>query len=124
MNKIAITGLGLVSPSGIDKRVFWANIKAGHSTVDHIKRFDATKYRSRIAGQVRELEAKLAKHERTDILIEATYLRKLEQATLVPWHESAAFNRWAGFGLGLIAAGLTAWAAIEVYEEINPRSNQ
>ena len=29
MNKIAITGLGIVSPSGIDKRKFWANVKRG-----------------------------------------------------------------------------------------------
>lgn len=33
MQKIAITGLGIVSPSGIDKRQFWANVKAGRSAV-------------------------------------------------------------------------------------------
>ena len=56
MEKIAITGLGIISPSGIDKRVFWANIKAGRSAVDKIERFDASLYPSRIAGQVKELE--------------------------------------------------------------------
>lgn len=57
MDKIAITGLGVISPSGIDKRVFWANIKAGRSAVEKIERFDASLYASRIAGQVRELDA-------------------------------------------------------------------
>ncbi len=57
MEKIAITGLGIVSPSGIDKRVFWANIKAGHSKVGTIERFDASKYPSHVAGQVHELDA-------------------------------------------------------------------
>src|SRR3989344_3250485 len=57
MEKIAITGLGVVSPSGIDKRTFWANIKAGHSTVEKIERFDSSRYPSHIAGQVRELDA-------------------------------------------------------------------
>lgn len=57
MQKIAITGLGVISPSGIDKRVFWANIKAGRSAVEKIERFDASLYASRIAGQVKELEA-------------------------------------------------------------------
>ncbi len=57
MEKIAITGLGVISPSGIDKRVFWANIKAGRSAVEKIERFDASLYPSRIAGQVKELEA-------------------------------------------------------------------
>jgi hypothetical protein len=28
MEKIAITGIGVVAPSGIGKRQFWANIKA------------------------------------------------------------------------------------------------
>src|SRR5665213_2308532 len=56
MEKIAITGLGVISPSGIDKRVFWANIKAGRSAVEKIERFDASLYASRIAGQVKELE--------------------------------------------------------------------
>ncbi len=57
MNKIAITGLGVVTPSGIDKRKFWANIKAGRSAVEKITRFDADKYDSHIAGHVHELDA-------------------------------------------------------------------
>ncbi|MCD4781379.1 MAG: beta-ketoacyl-[acyl-carrier-protein] synthase family protein [Candidatus Omnitrophica bacterium] len=57
MEKIAITGIGLVSPSGIDKRQFWANIKAGRSAVEEITRFDSSKYESRIAGHVHELDA-------------------------------------------------------------------
>ncbi len=57
MKKVAITGCGLVTPSGIDQRVFWANIKAGHSNVSKIERFDASKYISQVAGQVKELEA-------------------------------------------------------------------
>ena len=57
MEKIAITGLGLVSPSGIDKRKFWANIKAGRSAVKKIDRFDASLYPSHVAGHVHELDA-------------------------------------------------------------------
>src|SRR3989338_5316849 len=57
MNPIAITGLGVVSPSGIDKRKFWANVKAGRSAVEMITRFDASKYKSHIAGHVHELDA-------------------------------------------------------------------
>jgi len=57
MEKIAITGIGIVSPSGIDKRKFWANIKAGRSAIEKITRFDASKYPSHIAGHVHELDA-------------------------------------------------------------------
>lgn len=57
MDKIAITGLGIISPSGIDKRKFWANVKAGRSAVEKITRFDAGKYASHVAGHVHELDA-------------------------------------------------------------------
>ncbi len=56
MEKIAITGIGVVTPSGIGKRQFWANIKSGRSFVKEITRFDASKYPSHIAGQIDDLE--------------------------------------------------------------------
>jgi 3-oxoacyl-[acyl-carrier-protein] synthase II len=56
MNKIAVTGIGIVSPSGIGKRQFWANIKSGRSFVKKITRFDAAAYPSHIAGQIDDLE--------------------------------------------------------------------
>ncbi|MFH1281447.1 MAG: beta-ketoacyl synthase N-terminal-like domain-containing protein [Candidatus Omnitrophota bacterium] len=56
MHKIAITGMGVVSPSGIGKRQFWANIKSGRSFIKKITRFDAVKYPSHIAGQIDDLE--------------------------------------------------------------------
>ena len=56
MEKIAITGIGVVSPSGIGKRQFWANLKSGRSFIREITRFDASLYPSRIAGQIDDLE--------------------------------------------------------------------
>ncbi|MBM3244295.1 MAG: beta-ketoacyl-[acyl-carrier-protein] synthase family protein [Candidatus Omnitrophica bacterium] len=55
MEKIAVTGIGIVAPSGIGKRQFWANIKAGRPFVKKITRFDASRYPSHIAGQIDEL---------------------------------------------------------------------
>src|SRR3989338_7568873 len=57
MDKIAITGIGIVSPSGMDKRKFWSNVSHGRSAVEAITRFDASKYASHIAGHVHELDA-------------------------------------------------------------------
>ena len=57
MDPIAITGLGVISPSGMDKKVFWANVAHGRSAVEKIERFDASAYPSRIAGTVKELDA-------------------------------------------------------------------
>lgn len=57
MQKIAITGIGVVSPSGIEKRKFWSNVSHGRSAVETIKRFDASRYASHVAGCVHELDA-------------------------------------------------------------------
>jgi len=57
MDKIAITGLGVISPSGLDKRRFWSNIAHGRSAIEKITRFDASKYPSHVAGHVHELDA-------------------------------------------------------------------
>lgn len=57
MNRIAVTGVGIVAPSGIGKRPFWANIKAGRSFVKEITRFDARSYPAHIAGQIDDLDA-------------------------------------------------------------------
>ncbi len=56
MEKIAVTGIGIVAPSGVGKRQFWANVKSGRSFVKEITRFDASKYPSHIAGQIDDLE--------------------------------------------------------------------
>lgn len=55
-DKIAVTGIGVVAPSGIGKRQFWANIKSGRPFIKEITRFDSSKYPSHIAGQIDDLE--------------------------------------------------------------------
>ncbi len=55
-DRVAITGVGVVSPCGLKKETFWANLKKCESFIDEIKRFDASLYPSRIAGQVHELD--------------------------------------------------------------------
>lgn len=55
--KIAITGFGIVAPSGIDKKAFWANIKAGRCAIKKIERYDSSLYPSHIGGQIHDLDA-------------------------------------------------------------------
>ncbi len=51
-NRIAITGIGVLSPAGISKDVFWKNCQSGKSFVSEITKFDASKYPSHIAGEI------------------------------------------------------------------------
>lgn len=56
MDKVAVTGMGIVIPSGIGRRQAWANLKSGRSFIKKITRFDAGQYPSHIAGQIDDLE--------------------------------------------------------------------
>jgi len=54
--RVVITGIGIVSPVGLDLDQNWANIVAGNSGIDQINNFDASGYPSTIAGEVRDLD--------------------------------------------------------------------
>ena len=51
--RVAITGLGIISPVGNSVAEAWSNIVAGRSGIGPITRFDAGKFACRIAGEVR-----------------------------------------------------------------------
>jgi 3-oxoacyl-[acyl-carrier-protein] synthase II len=51
--RVVVTGIGLVSPVGLDAPSTWEALLAGSSGVGPITRFDATDYPCRIAGEVR-----------------------------------------------------------------------
>jgi len=51
--RVAVTGLGIVSPVGLDVKEAWDNILAGRSGITGITRFDASPYASQIAGEVK-----------------------------------------------------------------------
>jgi 3-oxoacyl-[acyl-carrier-protein] synthase II len=53
---VAVTGLGLVSPLGIGNSENWSALLAGASGVGPITRFDASRFTSRIAGEVKNFD--------------------------------------------------------------------
>ena len=54
--RVVVTGLGIVSPVGNNVGSAWENILAGRSGVSRITRYDASAYRSQIAGEVRDFQ--------------------------------------------------------------------
>ncbi len=54
--RVAVTGLGIVSPVGTGIAEAWGNITAGKSGIAPITRFDASTYTSRIAGEVKNFD--------------------------------------------------------------------
>ncbi|MEA3485996.1 MAG: beta-ketoacyl-ACP synthase II, partial [Candidatus Aerophobetes bacterium] len=67
-HRVAITGMGVVSPIGIGIKEFREALFAGKSGIKRITCFDPSRYRSRIAGEVKDfnpqqyLSPKEAKH--------------------------------------------------------------
>ena len=65
--RVAITGLGILAPSGIGKDEFWSSLAAGKSSVDYITSFDVSTYPCKVAGQIKSffprdfLSARIAK---------------------------------------------------------------
>ncbi|MBO4780299.1 MAG: beta-ketoacyl-ACP synthase II [Selenomonadaceae bacterium] len=55
-NRVAVTGLGAVSPIGIGKEKFWSALTAGTNGIGRITQFDATEYSSQIAGEVQDFD--------------------------------------------------------------------
>jgi len=59
MNKgrrVVVTGLGIMSPLGLEVDRFWENLISGKSGVSRIDRFDVEKIASKIAAQIRDFE--------------------------------------------------------------------
>ncbi|HLA23783.1 MAG TPA: beta-ketoacyl-ACP synthase II [bacterium] len=55
-HRVAVTGIGVVSPIGIGKDRFWESLIAGRSGVGRITRFDVTGWDTQIAAEVRDFD--------------------------------------------------------------------
>ena len=56
--RIVITGMGAVTPLGLDVSTTWENLLAGKSGVSAITHWDASKYDCRFAAQVKDFDPK------------------------------------------------------------------
>ncbi|WP_082053731.1 beta-ketoacyl-ACP synthase II [Gordoniibacillus kamchatkensis] len=57
MNRVVITGMGVVTALGQDLNTFWGNLMEGVSGVSHIESFDVSEYPTRIAAEIKEFNA-------------------------------------------------------------------
>jgi 3-oxoacyl-[acyl-carrier-protein] synthase II len=88
--RVAVTGLGVVSPVGNDVATFWESLLAGRSGVDFITAFPTDKLRSDIAASVKGFEpGRFFSPKETDIY------GKVAQFSL-----AAAFEAMGQAGLG------------------------
>lgn len=55
--RVVVTGLGMVTSLGADVNSTWSNLLQGKSGISHIDHFDASQYKTRFAGLVRDFKA-------------------------------------------------------------------
>lgn len=56
--RVVVTGMGMVTPCGNDLDSTWASLVAGRSGIAPITRFDSAAFDTKIAGEVRDFDAK------------------------------------------------------------------
>ncbi len=54
--RVAVTGLGMITPLGVGAKEMWRNLLDGKVGVNPITRFDASEYPSRIAAQIDDFD--------------------------------------------------------------------
>jgi 3-oxoacyl-[acyl-carrier-protein] synthase II len=114
--RIAITGIGMVTPVGNDARTTWANLQAGRSGAALIEHFDASGFSTRIGAAVKNFDAAARIPDRRVLKFASRPHRfalaaaeeALRDAGIRP--ESANAHRW-GFSVGAGMMGIS-------YEEL------
>ena len=108
--RVAVTGLGVVSPLGHDVQSTWTQLFSGHSGIDVIQQFDASAFPTYIAAEVKNFKPRPQfnrkstrfAHRFTHFALEAAY-QALEDAGIKPSQSDAA--RWGVVtGSGMMTA--------------------
>ncbi len=55
--RVAVTGLGVISPVGNDAKTAWSNLIGGVSGIGEITHFDVSRYDQKAGGEVRDFDA-------------------------------------------------------------------
>lgn len=72
MNRVVITGMGVVSSLGNDVETFWNNIVSGKNGIDLITSFNTEQFNSKYAAEVKNID--YGGISKRDILFDSRYI--------------------------------------------------
>lgn len=89
--RVVVTGIGLVTPFGTGKEIFWTNALSGHSATRLIQAFDPLPFRSRVVGECLDFDPSLVvsrsevnRYDRFSLLALAAGIEAIEDSGLEP----------------------------------------
>ncbi|HEX9298464.1 MAG TPA: beta-ketoacyl-[acyl-carrier-protein] synthase family protein [Polyangiaceae bacterium] len=118
--RIAVTGMGLVSPLGLDVSTYWRGLLEGKSGVSFITEFPTEKLRSDIAAKVPSFDASRWLDDK-----EQEIYGRVEQLSVAAASEAIAEARLGGVDktrIGVLVS--TGQGAVEIFEAQIRRSNE
>jgi len=85
VTRVAVTGLGVVTPVGVGAAAMWDSLSTGRSGISAIEHFDASEYTTRFAGYVKDFDP-------GDLLDkkDARRMSRFQQFAVVSAHEALA----------------------------------
>ena len=126
LHRVFVTGLGIVSPLGLDTASTWGRLKKGQSGIDYITAFDCEGFDTRFAGEVKGfdpesyLERKESRHmDRFAQLAAVAAQEACQQAGLEP-KESDPYRVGVIIGSG-IGGIITLCQQMEVLSQRGPK---
>jgi 3-oxoacyl-[acyl-carrier-protein] synthase II len=107
--KAVVTGLGVLSAAGVGREVFWSALRAGRSAIGPLTRVDASRYPSKVAGEVRDFHPRALlgptfrprRHARSSQLAAGAMRLALDDAGLDREHLAIAAPIGVFFGISL-----------------------
>lgn len=58
MRRVVVTGMGAVTPLGLNVEDFWTGLKEGKTAFGEITKFDTTEYKVHLAAEVKGFQGK------------------------------------------------------------------
>ncbi|NWF51777.1 MAG: beta-ketoacyl-ACP synthase II [Nitrospirae bacterium] len=117
--RVVVTGLGLITPLGLDVKTSWGNLINGKSGIGKITSFDASKFPTQIAGEVKNFNA--------EDYIEARDIKKMDRfiqfavasATMALEDSGLKITNENSERVGVIAgSGIGGLSTIEYYHSV------
>lgn len=127
--RVAVTGLGVISPVGQDVTTAWQAIKEGKNGIGRVTKFDATDFKATLAAEVKDFDPLpyMAKGElrKNDLFTQyalAAATQAVEDSGILGTVENERLGVYVGSGIGGISTMMTEHAKLLEggYRKISP----